>query len=176
MVSWTLFLSGLALLRATAVQAVFLPAGLPDGLYTLSFDANGTAVGEPVLVRALDSAAPAASRFFLDRRQRQNNPPPLPRSQSRCGTGGAIDLVQFPNAKAQLQAECDHGDMYPPRTAVVFTAGRSIAYFCNCKRVPAKSLLAPAPSAGHVLTWGRLQSMPPTAAGGRRWRKPSSRS
>jgi len=136
MVRWTFFLSGLALLQATAIQAVLIPAGLPDGLYTISFDTNGTAVSEPVLVRAADSGTRAPSRFSLGARQgNNNNPPPLPRPQSRCGTGGNIDIVQFPNAKGQLQAECDRGDFYPPRTAVVFTAGRAISYFCNCKLV-----------------------------------------
>ena len=141
MVSWTLLCSGLALLQATAIQAVLIPAGLPDGLYSISFDANGTATSEPVLLRAAHDPSSA-----IVRRQRggggknrggggggnnNNNPPPLPSTQSKCGGGPNLDIVQFATAKARLQEECDKGKMYPRGQAIFFTEGRAMAYFCN---------------------------------------------
>jgi hypothetical protein len=131
MVSRTI-LSGLALLfHTTTVHSLLLPVGLPDGLYRVPFDTNGTALSEPILLQAVDPATAPSSAVY--RRQRGNNPPALPASQSRCGRAGNLNIVQFANAKAQLQAECDRGETFGPRQAVIFTTdnGRTNAYFCN---------------------------------------------
>ncbi len=113
------------LLQAAAIQAVLVPTDLPAGLYSIPFDANGTAVSEPVLIHAVDSFADYSHA------KRQQGPPPLPASQTKCGTGGAIAIGDFATAKASLQSECDSGQTYPIRTAVVFTTGNAVAYFCN---------------------------------------------
>lgn len=116
---------GLALLQATAIQAVIVPVGLPAGLYSIPFDANGDALGEPVLLKAADSIA----QYSLPRRQ--NSPPALPQSREQCGTGGNININNFSAAKASLQSTCDYGDNYDPRNAIVFTTGNAVAYFCT---------------------------------------------
>ena len=116
---------GLVLLKAAAVGAVLIPSNLADGLYTIRFDSNGTALGDPTFIH---SAAETASNRHPSRRQ---NPPTLPRSETKCGTGGSVRISEFTVAKANLQAECDKGDAYPARTAVIFITGTATAYFCN---------------------------------------------
>lgn len=116
---------GLVLLQAVTIRAVIVPAGLPAGLYSIPFDANGDALGEPVLLRAADSL----QEYTLPRRQ--NSPPALPASREECGTGGSLNINNFAVAKESLQSVCDYGDNYNTRTAVVFTTGSAIAYFCT---------------------------------------------
>ncbi|KAK1763900.1 hypothetical protein QBC33DRAFT_622603 [Phialemonium atrogriseum] len=118
-------LSGLALLQAIAVRAVIVPAGLPAGLYSIPFDANGDAIGEPILLKTAEAVAERS----LSRRQQ--NARPLPNSQEKCGTGGYINVNNFAVAKELLQSECDYGDQYGTRTAIVFTNVNTIAYFCT---------------------------------------------
>ncbi|KAL1844773.1 hypothetical protein VTK73DRAFT_1821 [Phialemonium thermophilum] len=112
---------GLAVLQAAT--AVLVPSGLSDGLYSIPFDANGTALGEPVPL------ASALSRFSRVRRQ---NAPAFPsNAPTKCGNGGRININDFSTAKANLETECDAGVTYPQRTAVVFITGGAVAYFCN---------------------------------------------
>ncbi len=107
-----------------AVQAVVVPVGLAPGLYSIPFDANGTALSAPI---PLDFHASSARL----RRQSQNNPPLLAQAQTRCGSGGAITISEFSSAKSDLQKECDLGLSYQPRNAIVFTTGKAVAYFCS---------------------------------------------
>jgi hypothetical protein len=118
-------LYGLALLQAAAVQAVFVPADLPEGVYSIPFDSTGAAIGAPVLIHSIDSRA-GQSRF-----RRQQNPPSLPSSQTKCGNNGNINISDFSTAKSNLESVCDKGDYYPASTAVVYTTGGAVAYFCN---------------------------------------------
>ncbi len=115
----------LVLLQAAAIGAILIPSNLADGLYTIPFDSNGTALSDPIFIR---SAAGTPSDHHRSRRQ---NPPTLPRSETKCGTGGLVRISEFTVAKANLQAECDKGDTYPARTAVIFITGTTTAYFCN---------------------------------------------
>jgi hypothetical protein len=118
-------LYGLALLQATAIQAVFVPAGLQDGVYSIPFDVNGDAIGEPVLLHAVDSRADQPHYA------RQQNPPSLPASQTRCGNRGNININDFQIAKEALQSVCDKGDYYDAYNAIVYTQGSAVAYFCT---------------------------------------------
>ena len=119
----SVLLYGLALLQATAIQALIVPDNLPDGLYTIPFNSAGEALSEPALVHSLESR--------VDRHRRQSNPPTLPASKTKCGTRGNININDFQLAKAAIQTACDKGEQYAASTAVVYTVGSSVAYFCN---------------------------------------------
>ncbi|KAH8878815.1 hypothetical protein GQ53DRAFT_834654 [Thozetella sp. PMI_491] len=114
----------LTILQAATVLGVLIPPDLAPGLYSIPFDSNGTATGEPLLLRSVNIQTENPYS------RRQQGPPTLPTSQAKCGTGGTIANT-FATAKASLQSECDRGDTYPKRTAIVFKSGNAVAYFCN---------------------------------------------
>ena len=116
----SILLLGLALLQATAINAVIIPEGLADGIYTIPFDSvTGEATGEPVL----------AARTINSRIDRRQN---LPQQvQTRCGGNTNINISEFQTAKAQLEEACDKGTVYPANTAVIYTSGSTVAYFCT---------------------------------------------
>lgn len=116
-----LLLAGLSLLQAAAVGALIVPAGLPEGLYHIPFDSDGTALSAPLRVESRSTQGRFEARQFQ-------------RWEARCGVLGQIQINDFTVAKENLQSECDRGETYQPNRAVIYSTGRAIAYFCNYDR------------------------------------------
>jgi len=114
----TLFLA----LFATS-HAFNVPTGLPDGEYTISFDANGNAIGELRFIKELSEVNTTA--HAIEARQ-TSLPGPTINCRDRRVTRGDYD-----NAVASMKNECDKGIFYNARTAVWWTSGSAIAYLCN---------------------------------------------
>ncbi|KAL2108539.1 hypothetical protein VUR80DRAFT_3702 [Thermomyces stellatus] len=102
----------LLLLQAALTTAIIIPADLPEGLYTIPLDASSAPT-------RIDTRSPT-------RRQA--------RWQADCGVDGPININDFTVAKENLQDGCDRGETYIPHSAVVYTTGSAIAYFCNYGR------------------------------------------
>ncbi|KAK5656033.1 hypothetical protein OQA88_5172 [Cercophora sp. LCS_1] len=115
--------STLLLAFVATSHAYIVPASLPDGQYTISFDANGNAIGEPRFVQELGGVN--ATAHALEGRQ-TSLPGPTINCRDRRVTRGDYD-----NAVASMKNECDKGIYYNARTAVWWTSGSAIAYLCN---------------------------------------------
>src|SRR5262245_1317415 len=111
----SLVFCGLALLQATAVRALVVPADLPAGLYPIPFDDSGAAIGDPVLVQR------DTTDFSLEARQAA-----LPQSTTKCSSRGSLNINDFQVAKANLLTECDRGVAYAANMAVIHTTGTAI--------------------------------------------------
>ncbi|KAK0645714.1 hypothetical protein B0T16DRAFT_390277 [Cercophora newfieldiana] len=111
----------LAILSAVAVvQSFIFPADRPDGVYTVSIDAEGNALDEPKFISALPDTA------RLSRRQA----PALPNPSTNCHNR-ALDVNDFGAALSAFNAVCDRGEYYPENTSMVVSAGNTMAYLCN---------------------------------------------
>ncbi|SPO06376.1 uncharacterized protein DNG_09065 [Cephalotrichum gorgonifer] len=102
------------LLHATLTSGITVSPDLPEGLYAISL--NSTA--DPVRIES------RASHLY----RRQAN------WKAKCGTRGRININDFTVAKENLQKACDGGETYQVQTAVLYTTGSAVAYFCNYNR------------------------------------------
>jgi hypothetical protein len=118
-------LSSLVLFLAGTTQALKVPLDLAPGVYSIPFDNNGVAAGDPVLL------GPISARVRRALEARQQSPPRLQLPQARCQSSGTIVVADFDAAKADFQAYCDMGVANAAQTAVVYTIGNMIAYMCN---------------------------------------------
>src|SRR5512140_816389 len=100
------------LLQAAAIQAVRIPAGLADGSYSISFDSvTGATIANPILPLSIESRSDAAAAVDLHssaKFRRQQNPPALPTSTTKCNSNN-INITDFQVAKDRLLKECDKG-------------------------------------------------------------------
>ena len=104
--------TSLLLLQAALIPAIIIPADLPEGLYTIPLDSSSAPM-------RIDTRTPHRRQF---------------RWQADCGVNGQININDFTVAKENLQQACDRGDEYIPHSAVVYTTGSAVAYFCNYGR------------------------------------------
>jgi hypothetical protein len=114
-------------LFAASCQAVVVPQGLPDGVWSLPFDpTTRNALGEPTLLQYINAHdIPKAAVL-----PRQSSPPPLPNPRATCGANN-LNRSNFLVVKEIFNTMCDAAQQYRPNQAIVMTAGTSIAYMCN---------------------------------------------
>ncbi len=118
----------LALLQVASIQALLVP----DNLVERATPSPSTPTGRPS-ASLFSYARPAPARSGPCRGGR----PRLRCSSLRdkCGNGGAIRINDFTAAKGNLQSECDRGDYYPTRTAIIFLSGKRGGVFLQLRRL-----------------------------------------
>ena len=108
----------------TQCQGFMVPAGLSPGHYSVAIDSHGNALGEPTLIRSLDSLTSSSST--INRR----GPPKLPSPTVNCHSR-SFNINDFLAAYTAFNNMCDIGEFYPANTAQWVTAGSAVAYMCN---------------------------------------------
>jgi hypothetical protein len=105
-------------------QAFILPSTLPEGYYTISFGLDGTALSQPA---PLDTSALPAS---VRRRQTGNDGPSLPSPRTVCAAS-SFSVNDFALVDKAMADFCLIDTRYAKSTAVVYTNGNAMAYWCN---------------------------------------------
>src|SRR5262245_3066863 len=106
-------LSAFAISLSGMSQALRVPADLAPGVYSIPFDSNGVATGDPIRLGPLSARA----RHAIDSRQTQ----PLPSPQTRCQSSGDIIVADFDAAMADFQRYCDGAENIQTQRAVIYT-------------------------------------------------------
>ena len=115
-------LAAVALL-ASFGQAILIPTGQENGVYTVSFDSNGNALETPKLIMPLNTTI----RPALERR----SGPILVDAWVQRGSANSINRNDFDEAWAQFDSLCDKGVTYPSSSAAWIIYNSAIAYMCN---------------------------------------------
>jgi hypothetical protein len=105
-------------------HAFIVPTDVPDGGYRVSLDANGNALGPPILLELAEDQEPSINiTTSLNKRQ-----PNLPLPEIHC-RDYKYYWADFEVARDGLRAWCDKGE-YIQNTAMWWTKNSAITYFC----------------------------------------------
>jgi len=107
----------------TCCQGFIIPVGLPDGVYSISFDNKGNALGEPTFLASIDNLK---SSVNVTRRQSVSLPSPTVNCYGRNLNRGDFDSVFN-----SFLRNCDKGGVFPAWRAMWLNVGSAVTYFCN---------------------------------------------
>jgi hypothetical protein len=111
-----------SLFLASFSQALLVPEGLGNGVYTVSFDSNGNALAAPEFIKPLNTTAAPGHR--------RSSGPVLPDASTQR-VNVAINRNDFIGAWQAFDSLCDEGISYPASSSVFVRSGSAIAYLCN---------------------------------------------
>ncbi len=110
----------------TLGSAFEMAAGAIPGRYSVKLSVNGTVIGEPILVEAIDFNNLPTTLTRASRMRRQV----LPNPQPHC-SGRSLNPSDFSSVKSAMDNWCDGGNQIGSSKSEFWYYQSAMAYMCN---------------------------------------------